>query len=147
MSHDLVTVSVTSAPRLHVLKGKIERIFSCRNGIALEHLGTEIEFVRGPISWGNTSLEINDRALLFVRSRAYIFHEYPWRGHMVLEDIDGELCAILNFPQLWLREDLPIAVRTRCHQHPSKKNQSFVPFHIIEGYLTDLIADTHRHEL
>ncbi len=139
VSHDLVIVLVTGSPRPHVFRANVERIYTCRKGITPENLGSEIEFFSGPMSWGNVPLQVGERALLFVRNLSGMLNEYPWRGHMVLEEIGGELCALLQFPELWLQEDLPMAVRQAARPRPSKSNWSIVRFDVLEAYLKELI--------
>ena len=138
-SHDLVIVLITGAPRPHVFRANVERIYTCRKGITPEHLGSEIEFYSGPASWGNVPLRVGERALLFVRNLSGILNEYPWRGHMVLEETDGELYASLQFPEVWLREDVPTSVRQAARPHPAKGNWSIVRFDTLEEYLRELI--------
>ncbi|OXJ00059.1 hypothetical protein CFB41_12735 [Burkholderia sp. AU33803] len=137
--HDLVFVSVVDSPSPHVLRAKIEQIYSCGKGITPDHLGTEFEFYSGPATWGNVSLQIGERALLFVHQVSGVFNEYPWRGHMVLEEIDGESYARLQMPELWLRDDLPEAVKAAAGPHPTRRNASIVRFSVFESYLKGLI--------
>jgi hypothetical protein len=144
-SHDLAVVVVTGSSRPHVLRAKVEHIYSCRKGITPENLGSEIEFFSGPESWGNVPLQVGERALLFVRNLSGMLNEYPWRGHMVLEEIGGELYALLQFPELWLREDLPMAMREVARQHPAKRNWSIIRFEVLEAYLKEVIEGAeHR---
>lgn len=137
--HDLVFVSVIDSPSPHVLRAKIEQIYSCGKGITPDRLGTEFEFYSGPATWGNVPLQIGERALLFVHQVAGVFNEYPWRGHMVLEEIDGESYAWVQMPELWLRDDLPEAVKAAAGPHPTRRNASIVRFSVLERYLKELI--------
>ena len=86
---------------------------------------------------GNVPLQIGERALLFVHQVAGVFNEYPWRGHMVLEEIDGESYAWVQMPELWLRDDLPEAVKAAAGPHPTRRNASIVRFSVLERYLKE----------
>ena len=141
--HDLVIVSVIDSPSPHLLRAKVERIYSCRRGITPDHLGATIEFYRGPTTWGNIGLEPGDRALLFVGKRSDVFNEYPWRGHMWLEDLDSEPCATVKIEELWLRDDLPESVKAASRPHPTKRNHSVIRFVEWEAYLKTLIEASH----
>lgn len=125
-------------------RAKIEQIYSCGKGITPDRLGTEFEFYSGPATWGNVPLQIGERALLFVHQVSGVFNEYPWRGHMVLEEIDGESYARLQIPELWLRDDLPEAVKAAAAPHPTRRNASIVRFGALENYLKGLIEKAVR---
>lgn len=139
-SHDLVLVSVMDSPRPHVFRAKVEHIYSCRKGIMPEHLGADIEFYSGPTSWGNVPLNIGERALLFVRKLSGVLNEYPWHGHMVLMEMDDELYASVQTPELWLRDDLPATVKAVSRSDPTRRNCSLVRFDALETYLKELIG-------
>lgn len=143
-SYDLVFVSVLESPRPCVLRAKVERIYSCRHGIKREDLGSEIEFYSGPATWGNSPLQVGERALLFIKKRSGIFNEYPWHGHMIWEKTDGEHYVSVHCPDLGLRGDLPAAVKAASHQHPTRRNYSLVKFDVLEDYLEELIRSVER---
>ncbi|NTX48138.1 hypothetical protein HT749_32620 [Burkholderia cepacia] len=84
--------------------------------------------------------------LLFVHEVSGIFNEYPWRGHMVLEEVDGERYAPLQFPEVWLRPDLPEAVKAASRAHPTRRNHSLVRFDVLEAHLKALIENVDRNE-
>ncbi|HHL4081303.1 hypothetical protein [Burkholderia sola] len=143
-SYDLVLVSVIDSPSPHVFRAKVECVYSSGKGITPDNRGAEIVFNGGPPTWGNVALQAGERALLFVRAQAGALNEYPSRGHMVLEDMDGELGARLHVPELWLREDVPEAVKAAASQHPTWRNASIVKFSVLESYLKSLIARAGR---
>ena len=138
-THDLVVVSILDAPRFQVLRTRVERIYSCRNGIALEHLESEIEFLSAPSTWGNEPLQVTERAMLFVRLDSDGFNEYVWRGHLVLAEFDGVQCATIPFPEVWMDEDLPLAVRTTARQHPTNNARSIVNLDALNAHLSELL--------
>lgn len=142
--YDLVRVSVVDSPRPQVFHAKVEYIYSAGKGITQDHLGAELEFVGGPPTWGNVPLEVGERALMFVSARAGLFGEYPWHGHMVLEDIAGGTYARLQIPEMWLRDDLPVEVRAAASPHPTRRNASIVRFSVLERYLSDLVGKAVR---
>ncbi|ALX11142.1 hypothetical protein P350_06065 [Burkholderia cepacia JBK9] len=143
-SFDLVLASVVDAPGPQVFRAKVERIYSSGKGITPDLLGAEITFTGGPPTWGNVALQVGERALMFVRVQASGLNEYPWCGHMVLEDMDGELGARLHVSELWLRDDFPEAVKAAASQHPTWRNASIVKFSVLESYLKGLIARSAR---
>ncbi len=141
-NYDLITIFVTGAPRIQNFVATVEHIYSCCHGITAAHLGLNIEFVGGTTAWGNSPLEIGQRAFLFIRDLDGVFYECHWRGHMVIELMGTERYAVLQFPNLWLREDLPLEVRSKAEPHPTEKNMSIVPFTVMETYLKSLIQET-----
>ncbi|MBN3844474.1 hypothetical protein [Burkholderia sp. Ac-20349] len=145
-SHDLVAVSVIDSPSPHVLRATVQHIYSCRHGITPDHLGTVLQFYSGPMTWGNLALEVGECGLLFVHKVSGIFNEYPWRGHMVLEEVDGERYARLQYADVWLRPNLPEAVRAASYAHPTRRNHSLVRFDVLEAYLKALIENVDRNE-
>lgn len=140
-SHDLVFVSVLESSRPCVYRAKVEHVYSCRHGITQGDLGSELEFHCGPMTWGNTALQVGERGLLFVKKRSGIFNEYPWHGHMVWEKIDDEPYLSVHCSELWLRDDVPASVKAASRQHPNKRNHSLVRFDVLEAYLNELIKD------
>ncbi|NHV29405.1 hypothetical protein [Burkholderia sp. D-99] len=142
--YDLVLVSVLDSPRPQVFRAQVEHLYSTGKGIAPDHLGAELEFVGGPPTWGNVPLQVGERALMFVSARSGSFGEYPWRGHMVLEEIAGGTYTRLHIPEMWLRDDLPVDVRAAASPHPTRRNASIVRFSVLERYLSDLIGKAVR---
>ncbi|KWC88874.1 hypothetical protein LGN20_25545 [Burkholderia cepacia] len=141
---DLVLVSVIDSPGPQIFRAKVERIYSSGKSITPDRLGAVIEFCGGPPTWGNVPLQAGECALMFVRVQAGMLHEYPWRGHMVLEEMDGESYARLQIPELWLRDDLPGAVKAATRPHPTRRNASIVRLGVLEHYLMDLIGKSAR---
>ena len=145
-THDLVKISVIDSPASQVLRATVERIYSASKGINPRTLGQEIEFTRSPGHWGDVSLSIGERALVFVASISGRLYEDPWHGHMVVDEIDG--CQYASFPgrDLWLRDDFPASLRAYSKQDPKRSYATAIRFDVIERYLVELIADERKLE-
>ncbi|APC15421.1 hypothetical protein BLL42_06655 [Pseudomonas frederiksbergensis] len=137
--HDLVLVNVVDAPRPQILRAKVERIYTTGKGIDSASLGSEIEFVRSGGSWGDVALAVGDKALLFVKLISGKLYEDAWHGHMVVEEIEGDLYAIFQHKELWLSEDVPSSIRECSRQDPKRPYATAIRFDIMETYLLSLI--------
>jgi hypothetical protein len=136
----LVLIRVLDSPRPQSFRALVERIYSARRGIDSACLGKEIEFVGAGGAWGQETLVVGDRALLFVRSTrgSGRLYEDSWKGHMVVEEIDGKAYAIIQFPTLWVHEDLPALVRKYSREAPGRPYWTAIRLDVLEGYLIDL---------
>ena len=143
-THDIVLVKVLCSPRPQVLRAKVARIYSAKKGMAANCLGSEIEFVQSPGHWGDVGLAVGDQALLFVRSISGQLYEDAWRGHMVVEEIEGNLYAIFQFKELWLNEDVPSSIRENSRQDPKRPYATAIRFDALESYLLGLIENAER---
>jgi len=143
-SRDLILLSVVGSPNSQVLRAKVERIYSARKGIDREHLGKEIEFVRSPGNWGDVALQVGERALVFISRISDKFYEDAWRGHLVVEEIKGNLFAIYQHKELWLCEGVPEIIRAHSSQDAKRLYASAIQFGVLENYLIDLIEDVDR---
>ena len=137
--YDLVFVEIVDAPRPQVLRAKVERIYTSRKGIDDASLGSEIEFVRSGGTWGDVVLIVGDRAILFVKSISGELYEDAWRGHMVVEDIEGAPYAIFHHKELWLGEGVPSSIRAHSRQDPKRSYATAIRFDVMEAYLLSLI--------
>lgn len=143
-THDLVKVNVIDSPASQVLRATVERIYSARRGIDPRCLGREIEFTRSPGHWGDVSLSIGERALVFVASIAGRLYEDPWHGHMVVDEIDGRQYASFPGRELWLRDDVPASLRAYSKQDPKRPYATAIRLDAMEAYLVKLIADEQK---
>ena len=146
-SHDLILLHVVSSPSPQVLRAKVERIYSVRRGIDLKCLEKEIEFVRSPGSWGDVALEVGERALVFISIVSDKYYEDAWRGHMIVEEKNGNLFAIYQHKELWLCEDVPEMIRACSEQDTKRPFATAIRFEVLEDYLIDLIASTDSGRL
>src|SRR5450830_1267092 len=137
--YDFVLVRVVGAPRPQVLRAEVERIYTSRKGIDDTSLGSEIEFVRSGGTWGDVALIVGDRAILFVKSISGELYEDAWRGHMVVEDIEGAPYAIFHHKELWLGEGVPSSIRAHSRQDPKRSYATAIRFDVMEAYLLSLI--------
>ncbi|KAB8053541.1 hypothetical protein GCN74_25270 [Janthinobacterium sp. FT14W] len=143
-NHDLVLLHVVSSPRPQVLRATIQRIYSAKRGIDQRYIGKEIEFVRSPGNWGDVALEVGERALVFISMVSDRFYEDTWRGHMIIEEIQGDLFAIYQHRELWLCEEVPEAIRACSQQDPKRPYATAILFGILEAYLIELIENSQQ---
>ncbi len=148
--YDLVFVKIVDAPRPQVLRAKIEKIYTTGKGIYSTLLGSEVEFVRSGGRWGDMALIVGDQAILFVKSIFGELYEDAWRGHMVVEEIEGASYAIFQYKELWLREDIPSSIRACSRQDPKRPYATAIRFDVMEAYLLSLIdkvnADSKKYK-
>jgi hypothetical protein len=137
----LVIASILNSPKRQHYEAIIKKIYSSKYGVSSQLEGKEIQFVGGPSSWGNKSLNIGDLALIFIRDIDGVFHECPWRGHMVLQEIEGELHAVFQMPNEWPMDDVPTEVAEGMREDPRSKYYSIIPFILLEPYLKQLISE------
>lgn len=138
--YDLVLLRVLGEPASQVLQAKVEKVYSARKGITNELCGNVIEFVRAPGNWGDIPMQIGDRALVFMSAVSGKLYQDPWRGHLLLEDIDDDLFAIYQYKELWLSEEIPEEIMVRTQQDPRRPYASAILFNTLESYLQALIS-------
>lgn len=134
---DAVLLEVISEPRPQLLRARLLKIYSARIGLEGRLVGDEIEFVHGPDTWGNTAIEVGETALVFISPISGLLYEDSWRGHMLIEDIEGIPHAI--FPHLNVGTD-PASFAARAVQDPKRTYARAIPLEELETYLLDLIA-------
>lgn len=136
-TYDMVLLKVIFDLHDQQLRATLLKIYSARHGMQGKHVGDEIEFVSGPSTWGNTSLKVGETALVFLRDLSGILYENAWRGHMVVEEIDGVSHAI--FPHLKESAD-PASPASRAIQDPKRSYARAIAFDDLEKHLLSLIA-------
>jgi hypothetical protein len=146
-SRDLILLRVVGSPSPQALRAKLERIYSARKGIDRKCLGKEIEFVRSPGNWGDVALQVGERALVFIFGVSYRFYEDAWRGHLIFEEINGNLFAICQHKELWLCEGVPEVIRTCSNQDAKRPYVTAIKFEVLEKYLIDLIEDIDSNNI
>ena len=97
-ANDAVMVTVLSRLRPGKTRAKILKIYSARNAIRWKQLGRTINFVSGPDVYGNRTLEVGDTGIVFFRHFNGKLYDDPWRGHLLIEEIDGQPHVI--FPHM-----------------------------------------------
>lgn len=135
--NDTVLLKVLSAPEPQHFRATLLRIYSARHGLQGKRTGDEIEFVGGPTTWGNTSVKVGETALVFLRDIRGLLYENAWRGHMVVEEINGVPHAI--FPHLAASAD-PDSPASRAIQDPKRPYARAIAFDDVENHLRSLIA-------
>ena len=101
--------------------------------------GDRFDFVHGPPHWGALALKLHDRAIVFLRSLSGRLYESAWRGHLLLEDIDGVPYAVYQHKELWLSPTLPQSLRCAAVQDPKRGQSSAIRLTELEAYLRKLI--------
>ncbi|WP_155737651.1 hypothetical protein [Delftia acidovorans] len=137
--HDVIVARVISSPEPQVLKAIVVEILSTQKGIDLSALGREIDFVCSPGTWGDAQLSIGDEAIIFISLISNRLYEDAWRGHMLIEDIEGEKYAIYPHRELWLNEEIPSLIRENSKQDPKRPFATAIHFVAMEKYLKELI--------
>lgn len=135
--YDTVLLDVKSEPEPQSLRAKLLKVYSSGKCLGGAHPGDEIEFVHGPSTWGNTAMQVGERAIVFLRPISGRLYENSWRGHMLIEDISGVPHAI--FPHLKVSTD-PASFASRAVQDPKRPHARAIPLAELETYLLDLIA-------
>ena len=142
--YDLVLVKVLGAPRPQTLRAKVQRIYTSGKGINTTDLGSEIEFVRSSGAWGNMTLAVGQQALLFIELISGKLYEDPWRGHLIIEQIEENSYAIFQFKELWFNESVPPLIREFARQDPKRSYATAIRFYVLETYFLSLIERIER---
>lgn len=138
---DLAIVHILKSPSRQHYEARVEKVYSTKYGLSSDLNGSIIKFVGGPGSWGNKSLVVDEKALIFIGDIDGAFSECAWRGHMVLEEIEGELHAVFQMPNEWPMDGVPTEVVEGMREDPRSKYYSIIPFRLLEPYLKQLISE------
>ncbi|WP_459204279.1 hypothetical protein ACQVRV_24280 (plasmid) [Ralstonia pseudosolanacearum] len=136
---DLVMVEIVESPQPQSFRARVKRVYTARKGVDAGSLGSELEFVGGPAHWGQASLAVGDTALVFLKAISGRLYEEAWRGHMVVEQIDGDAYAVFQHRELWLSQAVPASLRYCSRQDPNRSYASVVRLDVLETYLLALI--------
>lgn len=139
--NDAALLTVTASLGNQVLRARVIKIYSARKGMQRFRCGEEIDFVYGSSVYGNTALLVGETAVVFLTDISGILHEDSWRGHMVVEDIEGVPHAI--FPHLAVSAD-PASPASRAVQDPKRAYARAIAFAELETYLLELIAKANK---
>jgi len=137
--HDAVLLKVMSVQGQNVV-GQVELIYSRRFEGEVPYDNSALPFVGAPGSWGNTTLQENERALVFLKDlgegRGY--YQEPWHGHFSIVDIDGSPHAIAHWDLLnsqpWGPEYL---FQSAFPLDPSAPSKTAMPLHLLERHLRE----------
>jgi len=143
---DLVLVRVISKPAPQTYRAFVEKIYRARHGIKIDFLGKEIEFIGSCGSWGDVPLAVGERAIVFMSEIFEKLYEHSYHGHILLEEINGELYGIEFIRKMWLNKSTPSVLRESARQDPKRPYCSAVRFDVLEGYLVDLIKKVEAKE-
>jgi hypothetical protein len=138
---DLVKLRVIGMPERQHYTAKVIKIYSSDHGAVMFLADEEISFVGLPTTWGSVPLEIGDCALVFLRllesGKLYEFH---WRGHLWLEEIEGETYAIYQEKQVWNKSYFPEELKSCAREDPKRSYATAIQFDALERYIVNLIA-------
>lgn len=134
---DGVLLEVLESPAPQCLRARLLKIYSARKCLHGMRPGDVIDFVHAPSSWGNTALKVGETGFVFLTPIREKLYEDSWRGHMVVEDIDGVPHAI--FPHLAATTD-PASPSSRAVQDPKRPYARAIPLAELETYVLGLLA-------
>ena len=143
LRYDALIVDVVSVTQQTVLCRPCE-VYSCRFNGHYDYKAPTLEFVGSAGSWGNRTLQPGERTLVFVgcvhSGRLYQRH---MQGHLTLEDIDGQLCAIAHWDLLasgkpWEPKYL---FEAAFRPNEGRKRDVAMPFNLLERYIQE---ELHR---
>lgn len=106
-------------------------------GSESELLRNPVKFVRAGAGWGNKQLESGQTALVFLRWNAGKLTEYPWRGHLVIEKINGVQCGLFQWPELWNHAELPTLIRENSMPAPGQSGMTAIKYDALKHYLKE----------
>ena len=132
---DAVLLTVTDALHPQVLRARLLRIYCAGKAIQAAQEGDEIEFVHAPAVYGNVAIQVGETAVLFLSDISGRWYEDAWRGHMVVEDIDGVPHAI--FPHLVVSANAA-SPSSRSIQDPKRAYARAIALDDLERYLRAL---------
>lgn len=118
----------------------VERVYSNRQGGESVRAGVDIEMVSAPPVFGSPTLEVGDRAIIFIKPHLDVFYEHSWLGHFLIEEIDGRLYAIYKVENMWNRSDIPMEIRNASRPDPKRPHSSAIKLDALEGYLIMAIS-------
>lgn len=145
-THGVVRLHVLAAPAPQTLRAELAHVYRATPGLQGLAPGSQIEFVATPGHWGSAVLRPGDRAVAFLRRIGGKLYQDPWRGHLLLEDIDGVPHAVVQQRELWLSENLPAALRAAARQDPRRAYASAIRLDAFESYLRSLVDRCDRVE-
>ena len=136
---DLVKLSNIYPTSPQTFRGIVEYIYTAKNGVDPKMLGKEIEFIGSPNCWGNMILKQGETAYVFVSKIGKKLYQDSWRGHLVIEEIDGQQFAIFQAKEMWLSEDYPQLIKENSRQDPKRPFASAIRLQAFEEYIAILI--------
>jgi len=145
--NDLIRVVITASPGSQLLKARVEEVYSAR--VFDVAPGAEIVFVGKPSHWGQRSLDVGERALLFISRISGRWYEDSWAGDLPVEEIDGVVYALYRHPYEEIRasETVPAELRDSCRPHPDRPITTCFDFAVMESYLKGLIEKETENRL
>lgn len=138
-NNDLVIAEILGEPQPQSYTAKLKKIYTARKGVKTIWLGSDIDFVGGIGTWGQETLNVGETAVIFLRSISGQLYESSWRGHMVIEEINGVSYAVFQYKELWLSKYVSESLRVHAQQDPKRSYASVIRFDVLEAYLLDLI--------
>ncbi|WP_019010853.1 hypothetical protein [Deinococcus aquatilis] len=136
--HDLVTVNVLKVYRQDIT-ARVTAISTARHGVKRKMLGRVITFVGCPTHWGQEGLAVGDHALVFLGEINGRLYEHSWRGHLLIEDIEGVTYAVFEHKELWLSPTFTPKLQPYTRQDPRRTYASAIHLSVLKAHLAELI--------
>ncbi|MFI9330068.1 hypothetical protein ACIGZJ_21275 [Kitasatospora sp. NPDC052868] len=135
----LIRVAITGAPAAQQFTAIVEEVYSARDFEA--RVGSEIRFVGKPPHWGQRSLAVGQRALLFIRRISGMWYEDAWEGDLPIEEIDGAEYALYRaaYERVLTFDSLPDSLKVGCRPHPTLPMTTCFNLATLEFHLNSLI--------
>nr|WP_297350315.1 hypothetical protein [uncultured Caldimonas sp.] len=143
-NYDAIVVKIIASPQPQTLRAEVLKIFSWGKGVEESCVGSEIEFVQAPGGWGDDRLEVGEKAVLFLFDISGKLYEDAWRGHLVIEEIEGQDFAIFEHRELWRDETISNIIREHSRQDPKRPYATAIQFDALEKYLLCMLEKMGR---
>ncbi|UQN08476.1 hypothetical protein [Deinococcus sp. QL22] len=141
--HDLVTLEVLNVHRQDIT-ARFTAVFTARHGVKGKMLGQVITFVGCPTHWGQVGLAAGDHALVFLQEINGRLYEHSWRGHLLIEEIEGVPYAVFQHKNLWLSPTFTPKLQPHTRQDPRRTYASAIQLDVLNAYLSELIAQQEQ---
>ncbi|MEU8922378.1 hypothetical protein AB0D10_15790 [Kitasatospora sp. NPDC048545] len=137
--NDLIRVVITGSPAPQQFTAIVEEVYSAR--VFEGHAGSEIRFVGKPTHWGQRSLAVGQRALLFISRVSGRWYEDAWEGDLPIEEIDGSEYALYRVAHesVLTFDGLSDSLRASCRPHPTLPITTCFNLAALECHLNGLI--------
>jgi hypothetical protein len=135
---DALMITVLGIPDRFVIQAVVKRIYGPLRNICGAEIGSSIQYIQSPNSWGNMILNLGETGIVFLSTIQGTFYQYHWHGQFLVEEIDGEMYGIYQQRELWLNDDLPLEIKKNSIQDPKRSYCSATRLSVLEPYLIEL---------
>lgn len=139
----LIRVVITASPAPQQFTAVVEEVYSKR--VFRARVGSQIQFVGKPTAWGQRSLAVGQRALLFISRISGRWYEDAWEGDLPIEEIDGAEYALYRVAheKVLAFDGLPDSLKAGCRPHPTLPITTCFELAALESHVNDLIDQVH----